>query len=447
MDTKKVNISFWSCCVFSLLVYIGLGYFIKREETVFLFTGVTIVFAIYFYLINTPSLLTTKFNQLVFTAFVFRLIFLFSIPSLSDDFYRFIWDGRLTENGISPFSFRPDFVMEKGWLSGTENDLLYTNMTSPAFCSVYPGVLQTIFFISSKLSVNNFYSVVILRVFIIVAEFGTFYYLRKILEDLRLPKEKIFLYLLNPLVIIELTGNLHFEAVMLFFICVSIYFFLRNNYWFSSVAFALAVSTKLIPLLLVPLIIKRAGLKNGLIFFFVASILSLLMFIPFINSDFILNIGDSIGLYFRKFEFNASVYYILRGIGSYITGYNAITVIGKILAMLTFFIVIYYSFRLKKEADEVDWLKTMLTVLFVYYLLALIIHPWYVSFLLLINVFAERKYVLVWSLMIFATYFTYASKPYQENLWMVTLEYLTVFSVLLFEGRRLNRIKVFNQNS
>lgn len=445
--TNKRNILFLVCIVLSFVAYIGIGYYVTRENAILLFTSIGVLFGVYFYLISKPVLLRDNFKSLMYIGFIFRLAFLFSVPSLSDDFYRFIWDGRLIENGINPFSYRPDFIMEKGWLNGNENLSLYTNMNSPHYYSIYPGVLQLIFFISAKLSVSNFYSVVLLRAFIIVAEFGTFFYLKKILASLHLPKEKLFIYFMNPLVIIELSGNLHFEAVMLFFMSASIYYFIRHKLMLSAIAFALAVSTKLIPLLLLPLIVRKVGFKKGLIYSSIVILISIAMFTPFISLEFLTNISDSVGLYFQKFEFNASTYYLLRGIGFYFTGYNTIGLIGRALPIITFLSVIYLSFKFKRDTDEIVMFSAMLNILFIYYIFALIIHPWYISFLLLINVFVNKKFIIVWSLMIFTTYFTYSIKPYQESLLMVALEYVVVFAILLFETLRLNGIHIFNKNS
>jgi hypothetical protein len=39
------------------------------------------------------------------------LLLLFAVPALSDDFYRFVWDGRLLFNGINPYTILPaDFI-------------------------------------------------------------------------------------------------------------------------------------------------------------------------------------------------------------------------------------------------------------------------------------------------------------------------------------------------
>ena len=42
---------------------------------------------------------------------VFRLIILISTPNLSQDFYRFFWDGQLILNGFNPYLNTPNQII------------------------------------------------------------------------------------------------------------------------------------------------------------------------------------------------------------------------------------------------------------------------------------------------------------------------------------------------
>lgn len=427
--------------IISMFLYFILAYQIKRENTLMLFCSIAAAFVIYVYLLGQKEILLHGFNYILFLAFSCRIIFIFSIPALSDDYFRFIWDGRSINSGINPFAYLPDYIREKSMLTGVANVELYNNMNSPHYYSVYPPILQAIFFISAKLSFNNnIVAILILRIFILLAEFGTYIYLKKVIIYLNLNKEKIFWYLLNPLVIIELSGNLHFEGVMLFFATAALYYLLINNLIYSSILLALAVWTKMIPLILLPLIVMKLGFKNGAIYSIIVLAIGAVLFLPFIDNQLISNIGNSVGLYFQKFEFNASIYYILRWIGFEFTGYNTIGIIGKILPLISLVFILIISYGYKQNSNDRDFFNSALTILFVYYLFALIVHPWYISFLVLMSVFSGRRFALIWSALILGSYLTYSSLPYKENLWVVMLEYSIVLTVFIFEQIRVKTL-------
>jgi alpha-1,6-mannosyltransferase len=425
----------------SALCYFMIAFFIARDNSFQLLSCIAVLFVFYFYLVFKPNLSDRSFNLLLASSFVFRCLFLLAVPALSDDYFRFIWDGRLIESGINPYLYLPSEIQEQSLLSGEMNKELYDKMNSPHYYSVYPPVLQFVFFIASKLSFSsNYAAIIILRIFILLAEVGSFLFLRKILNFLKLPKNKILIYLFNPLVIIEISGNLHFEGIMLFFILASFYFLLVNNYILSSILFSLAVCTKMIPLVLLPLIIKRIGLKSGFIYSLLVLSVSLVLFVPFINHELTGNIGNSIGLYFQKFEFNASIYYLMRWIGFQLSGYNEIAVIGKLLPLISFVLIMLISFRFKPGQSDKTFFENALTILFVYYLFSLIIHPWYLTFLVLISVFVNHRFALIWSFLVFGTYLSYASIPFMENIWVLLLEYGVVITWYLIERNKLKLI-------
>lgn len=355
------------------------------------------------------------------------------LPNLSDDFYRFIWDGRLLVNGENPYLHLPSYYIENNIdLTGVDRDL-FSRMNSPDYFSIYPPVCQFVFFIACKLFPESLLgSVIVIRSFILLGESGVIFLLDKLVRLFKLSRNSVLIYALNPLVIIELTGNLHFEAIMIFFLLLSVFLLLKSSPLISASAFALAVGTKLIPLMFLPFLLKRLGFQKTFFYYSAVAFVLLLIFSPFINGELISNLFSSLSLYFQKFEFNAGVYYLIRWIGYEIKGYNIIATSGIALAAaVTISIVIIML--LDKGDKFMSLPQTMLWAVTCYYVFATTVHPWYIAPLIALSVLSPYRYAVIWSGLIPLTYFTYRTIPYRENLGLVAFEYLVVGAWLIYE--------------
>ena len=408
---------------FSCLI-IWLGYFTPRQSFGQLISLYSALFVIYFFLTKTFK----NAREVIFIGVFFRLILLFSIPALSDDFYRFIWDGRLLANGINPYTILPaDFINSIDYQNNVENNLIFSRLNSPNYYTVYPPLNQLIFATSATLSKGSLFgNVIALRIFILLAEISLLFMLIK-----NKYSDKFNLYSFNPLIIIELNGNLHFEGVVMCFLVLALSMGVkdRKSLVFSSFLFACAVCIKMLPLIFIPLIIKQLGWKKGIFYTSMVGVFTVLFFLPFLDQMLIEKLFSSINLYFQKFEFNASIYYLIRAVGFKIFGYNIIGMAGKIMAFLTFSGVLFISWKSK------NLFVGSLAILTLYFAMATTVHPWYVTNLLVIAVFTSFRYPIMWSYTIFLSYATYQTNFYQENLWLVTLEYLLVLGMMIYELR------------
>jgi hypothetical protein len=423
-----------SALIVSLLLlsaYFFIAYFLKRTDIYQIFALVAVVTGGYFFVVRKGA---GYYSCFVALAFVLRLLFLCSTPALSDDFYRFIWDGSLIRDGINPFSYLPEKMMQSGLVSGAYYETLFQHMNSPQYYSVYPPVLQGLFFLSVKCAFGvPALTVLNMRLFIIASEVGTYIFLGRILKLLRINRERIFIYLFNPLIIIELCGNVHFEAVMIFFFSAAFYLLLCNRISLSAVFFALAVSTKVIPLILLPLIIRKIGIKKGAMFTVLVAGISVALFLPFVNKELLAHLADSFGLYFHQFEFNASVYYLLKWLECRWSGQETIRVTSIVLPILTVSIILYLSLRMKSRADWSGVPEKALAILSMYYVLSPVVHPWYITFLVMWSVFISSRYALVWSVLAFLSYAHYATFPYQEHAWLILAEYGVLGAAFFYE--------------
>lgn len=453
----------------SALFYVSFSYDLERTDT---FKLLTLYAGLFFLFYKLVQLLKYNLTLLTWLAFGFRAIFILAIPNLSQDFYRFIWDGRMILEGLNPYLYTPELFIAKGIFPVEQAQELYNGMgtLNGSHYSNYPPLNQFCFVIAGLLSGKSILgSVVVIRLLIIAADFGTLYFGKKLLEKFEMPTHHIFWYLLNPFIIIELTGNLHFEGVMIFFLIVSLYLLHIGKWKIAAIAFACSVSIKLIPLLFLPLffiwfrkgnvianktkqsainreittskasrndnkwIPASTGMTKLFTFYLIVFLITIILFIPFSSLGFISNFTETTALWFTNFEFNASIFYLVRAIGYWFVDFNIILYYGWCIAILIPIIILFFVYNRKHKTETQDIIVTMLLALSLYYFTATTVHPWYIATLLCLSVFTNYRFVLVWSFVAILSYTAYSQSNYTENLLFVTLEYIIVYGVFIWE--------------
>ena len=406
----------------SLSGYIWLGYFTERTDFLQVLSLYSVLFALYVFLLYKNKS-GDSYKIAIGGAVLLRLSLLLMTPNLSDDYYRFIWDGLMAVNGMNPYLLTPAEVINSQQAVPGISAELFQHLNSTGYLSAYPPVAQFIFWLSAKMAgAGIFGNIIVPRILLLLAEFGTLALLHRLAQRFKLTPGTILIYALNPLVIIELTGNLHFEAVMIFFLLLAIYFLIREKVLFSAVSLGLAIGTKLMPLVFLPLLIKRLGIRSSLRYYLVTGVTVILLFTPFLNGQSVSNYISSLSLYFRVFEFNASVYYLIRWVYFQTSSDTLITITQVFLPVLTLLAVIIISLKQRVDTQQSIFLS-MLFCLTVYFIFTNNVHPWNLTTLVMLSVFTGYRFILLWSLGVILSYSAYRTFPYSENLWLVAIEY------------------------
>lgn len=404
----------------------AIGLFTTREQSSILFLSYFSAFFAYFWLSRSELSLKTA----LILGISLRLLLFLGMPTLSDDVYRFIWDGTLVGNGINPYGHLPDYYLDQQ-LEGLSNDL-FNQLNSKPYFSIYPPFNQLIFWIATQLGASSWLVATnSIRLFLMGADLGSFLVLRQLLVRSQKNPMLSNWYWLNPLVILEFTGNIHFEGLMIFFILLALYALHEKNWWYAGAALGLAAATKLIPLILLPAVLFKHWMKNGIGITAIAITVMLMTFMPLLIDLDLSGFISSFGLYFKKFEFNASVYFLLRELGFWIKGYNIIGTLGPVLGIASFTGIVLISGIgvAKKWSLPQIFLFSWTT----YLLLSTTVHPWYVLPLITLGLLSGYWYPVVWSFVIFATYFGYIENGFELSpIWLV-LEYVTVILFFIFE--------------
>jgi alpha-1,6-mannosyltransferase len=457
---------------------IAQAYFLERTDAAALMLLGAIQFSIYFFIIIKNKFEFKK--MLVFSIFL-RFTLVFALPNLSDDIYRFLWDGTLWHEGLHPLAATPTQVLAQHstpvWAA------LYPLLNSPDYFTIYPSVCQAAFFVATacaKILTDDTHTYIYigalaLKLLLAFAECGTLLLLPKCLELLGLSPNKTAIYALNPLVLHEICGNAHCEGFMVFFFVAAAFVFVQypktlKNTLFATFLYALSICSKLLPLLFLPLflavnmnmnLVKRSKSEKGgkgrsfyfnfkkvFLVYFLIAIFTIILSLPLFNASFVANFGESLNLYFQKFEYNVSLYYMVRAFGFWLKGYNWIAVVGPAVAGFGIIAMLGLAFRffIKKEKMATDFFKYALFTMTAYLLCTTVLHPWYLVLPVLLACFTDFKYPMLWSVVIFVTYINYSHAPFYESKWVLCLEYGFLFVFMVLERYKKTEILFFIKN-
>ncbi len=423
-----------------VVVHVWLAYFTLRSQTMQLFSLFGVLFLLYYLLCQT-AVTAKQLSLLLIGSVALRAMWVFAFPQLSDDWARFVWDGRLLAAGYNPFNHLPSELM-KGGLPDSEiaDASLFHAMNSPDYFTVYPPLLQGMFAAASWLFPHNVSAnVVVLKGFILLAECGSIALLLRLCDSWRVSRSKALLYALNPLVIAELTGNVHHEGVVVFFLLATLYALQKSRFWLAVLLFTGAAVTKLVPLIFLPLMLAYFEWRRGLLFCASVLMLFAVCWLPFVNAGLYHHATASVGLYFNLFEFNASIYYLVRDIVLYFTNEIRIETIAPTLGGLSTTAMLLYAFIKRKALFTADLPKAFLVTLSVYLAFTTMVHPWYIIPLVALCVFTPLRFPLVWSAMIVSSYYEYHAEPEAESAVQLWIEYGVVLAAVLWDIGRLRK--------
>jgi len=424
------------------LICYSLISFTERDSFIVLFSLVCFAYILYLFLVRK----SLNFKSILISGLLFRLCFFFTEPQLSDDIYRFVWDGEIISNGLSPYEELPS---DLGVIIN-ENKDVYELMNSKNYYSVYPPVMQSVFYISSFFPGNLFIKITFFRLVLLLAEIAIMVLLARILSALKLNENGLIIYALNPLVIIETIGNLHFESMMICFFLFGFYILIRNakitlvSLFLASIFFAFGIMTKLTLALILPVLLffipfrKLAGLGLLTVFF------CIVLFLPFLSEVLVQNFSQSLDLYFRSFEFNASIFYLINSIGTKIKGWDTVQYIGPVLSLLSLILIAAFCI-LRKKQNWLSYFNLAQLAFFIYLLFSTTVHPWYIMNLIFLSVFTRKIYPLLWSLSVYLSYYMYSHELYEPPI-LLTVEYLLVGFVFFMETFMPNRTIDFLAN-
>ncbi len=375
-------------------------------------------------------------RTLLLWAIAFRVALFPTVPDLSDDAFRYIWDGWLSSQGENPYARVP----ADAELSHLQGDRLFTEMNSPLYFSIYPPLSQILFLPAGAAHAHigwpgSFY---VLKATILLLEITG---LALLLQALRRTGRRLapfVLYAWNPLVLVAVAGNAHSEGAMMLGVGLLVWGLSSRSPWASGLGVAAAGMVKVVPfawsLLLLRFSALRWGWRRTAIAAATAAGLSVALLLPFWFPGLWSRVTTSAELYVRHFEFNAGLYFLLKEIGVRWTGEDPSAALGPALRVAFLLWLVAVSL-LHSARDEGSVIRGFVLIVTGYLLLATTVHPWYLLWVLPFLPFTSllRPAWLWASFASFGTYFTYweVEDPTRVHLTLTALVWLGFLLLLL----------------
>jgi hypothetical protein len=147
---------------------------------------------------------------LVIAALLLRGILMFMEPTLSDDVYRYLWEGKVAWSGENPYLHAPSNPIFDAW----GHDPIRMKVAHPEVSAIYPPMALWVFGLLGSLS----YSPGVIQVAMGLADVGVVFLLARLLMRRGRTIGPAWLYALHPLGAVETAGSGHMEALGL--LCV-----------------------------------------------------------------------------------------------------------------------------------------------------------------------------------------------------------------------------------
>lgn len=367
-------------------------------------------------------------------ALALRVLLLTTSPTLSDDVYRYLWDGHLVAEGVNPYAFAIDdpagdpFDIDARALANNRD------LSSP-----YLPTTHAVFGAAAIVLPSEPLS---LQVVMVGFDLLTAALLARLLALARLPAKRLLLYLWNPFVMLEIAHGAHLDALMVALTCAALVLTFSPRQANSTpknrlmtiggpALLALATLTRPVPALLLPVLFWKWSWPQR----FTYAVVSIGLIVPF-------GLGPGFGLrgevtgtgvfgsaraYTETFRFNSGIYHWLeawilgrglddRGWDEPVALTRLIITVATLAAMMAIAFVARRSRSKATEPEARVALRLMILPIAVYLALTPVVHPWYAIIVVVLATFhtpgegePARRWIalLPWAYLTVAMIFSY----------------------------------------
>lgn len=291
----------------------------------------------------------------ILIAILARIFGLISSPSLSDDIYRYLWDGRVASAGINPYQHAPEdpeliFMRDHN----------YNGINHKHLKTIYPPVSEWVFRSVTRIFPN----ILALKTAFVAFDIATLIVILLLLHGLRMNPVYSIAYAWNPLVILEFSYSGHMDSLAIFWMMLALFLLTRGKITSGFLSLALSFLAKYFSAITIPYFILRKPFIKWIALYGLVIVLG---YLPFIGAG--KNLFDSLGVYTANWEFNSGTFTLFRYFMSD----------ARALRAALFFSLILFAFY--QSRTQANFLKYSFSVTAFALLFTPTLHPWYVCWI------------------------------------------------------------------
>ncbi len=385
----------------------------------------------------------TPLTLMFIFAVLFRLVLLFSEPIQEDDFYRYLWDGKVVASGLNPYRFAP---LDVQMYSGKEGPLrpyrdiadtdehfafLLSRVNHPGVPTLYPPVAQAVFGLTALVAPG---SLLALRLVFLFFDLAVCVVIVGLLHHLGSSPLWVLIYAWSPLVIKETINSPHYDVVPIFLLLLALRALVSGRTLVGCMSLGGAILGKVFPVVLLPLFAYQAWRRHGLGRAWggltIACLVVVAGYAPFVDAGSALWQGSVI--FAEQWQTNSFVFPLFRQVmaGRWLANGVVVGCLGGAVLVALWW---------NNEGNELQLLRGCFFVVGVLLLLSPVGNPWYFMWVMpFVCLFPRASWLLLSGLIglyYLAFYFLYRGEP-ETFRWVVWLEYLPFYALLAWEWWR-----------
>jgi hypothetical protein len=357
----------------------------------------------------------------IVTALLFGAAFVFSPPLLSDDLYRYLWEGRLWLEGHNPYRLSPsDPVL--GYL----RDDVWAEINNKSLASIYPPLSQLLFVIAQWLG-GGILTVKLLALLghvLCVAVTVRIFAVRHASLALAL----------NPLLLSESALNGHFDTLCGVMLLFSAWALASDRSFQAGLAACAAVGLKIVGLVLLPILARRPKALAS------TALVSTLLLVPLVSSRLLADPASGLGQFAIRWRGNESAFAVVDQLSRQLFTPAAANEATPDLAARSIVVIIFLGLCAWVAYRRLPPMQGARALVWTLLILSPQVHPWYLGWLLPLEIAAGGVSGLIWSAAVLGAYVPLeqwlAEGVWEMPPWLQTFEYLAVALALILDPRR-----------